>query len=209
MHVSFFKKCTHTHLDWYTAAQQQTSALHELLFFPLQTCEDTNVQTCACECSNVSYQKLQWQTAFAAGNLENLSHAAPLVAVPLCARPPTSLCFVYRKGWGLDTLHSQRRRRKNKDEIQVRSQPETRRQELACEHRAPQRCGYFWSCKGFTHWVYITGIPLVSALKRNHSSCLAELKQLSANFRTDINMLYKRMVLNDLSGLTIKAILLY
>lgn len=49
----------------------------------------------------------------------------------------------------------------------------------------------------------------MSALKRNHSSCLAELKQLSANFRTDINMLYKRMVLNDLSGLTIKAILLH
>lgn len=126
--------------------------------------------------------------------------------LPSSHKPVLSLCFVYRKRWGLDTLHSQRRK-KNKDEIQVRSHPETRRQGLACEHRPPQRCGYFWTCKGFTQWVYITGIPLVSALKRNGSSRWAELKQPSVTLRSNINRLYKYDIfLYDLSGLTITPI---
>lgn len=130
--------------------------------------------------------------------------------LPSTHKPVLSLHFVYRKRWGLDTLHSQRRKnktKKTKDEIQVRSHPETRRQGLACEHRPPQRCGYFWSCKGFTQRVYVAGIPLVSALKRNCSSRLAELKQLSVNFRSNNNRLYKCDIFPyDLSGLTIKAI---
>lgn len=112
-------------------------------------------------------------------------------------RLPASLCLVYALfierdgGWTPFTHKEEKNKTKNWDEIQVRSHPETRRQGLACERRPPQRCGYFWSRKGFTQWVYITEIPLVSALKRNCSTRLEELKQLSVNFRSHINWLYK------------------
>lgn len=160
-------------------------------------------------CMRMQHVTHQWETAFATENLGNLSHAAPLVAVPRCSRLATSLClvcalFIERDGGWTPFTH---REEKNKDEIQVRSHPETRRQGLACEHRPPQRCGYFWTCKGFTQWVYITGIPLVSALKRNGSSRWAEPKQPSVTLRSNVNRLYKYDIfLYDLSGLTITSI---
>lgn len=179
---------THTHTD--TQLQEDmpytlTPVLHEQEWFKMtedDCCEDTNVSSKLCMwMQHATYQQPQWQTAFAAENLENLSHAAPLVAVPLCSRLPAGLClvcalFIERDGgWTPFTHKEEKTKQKNKDEIQVRSHPETRRQGLACEHQPPQRCGYFWSCKGFTQWVYITGIPLVSAYNRNCSSRLAEL----------------------------------
>lgn len=90
-------------------------------------------------------------------------------------------------------------KKENKDEIQVRSHPETCRQGLACERRpAAQRWGYFWSREGFTQWIYITGIPFMSALKRDFSCCSEEtleiwkgaLKQQCAIFR-HVCRLYK------------------
>lgn len=131
----------------------------------------TAVPTCAAKRSMSTISGL-CQTESAAGNLGNLSNAAPLVAVPPCpARPQPVLCLYKDMGAGHPSLTE---KKENKDEIQVRSHPETCRQGLACEHRPPQRWGYFCNCRGFLRWIYITGIPLMSALKRDFSSCLKE-----------------------------------
>lgn len=212
--LSFIHTCTDTQLQEDTL----TPVLHEQELFemtvflsPFRLAVKTPMckATVGMQMQHVTHQQPQWETAFATENLGNLSHAAPLVAVPRCSRLATSLClvcalFIERHGGWTPFTHKEEQ---NKDEIQVRSHPETRRPGLACEHRPPQRCGYFWSCKGFTQWVYITGIPLVSALKRNGSSRWAELKQLSVTFRRNINRLYKfDIFLFDLSGPTMKAI---
>lgn len=119
--------------------------------------------------------------------------------LPSTHKPVLSLRFVYRTRWGLDTLHSQRRRKKRWDTGKKSSRDTQTR--VSVWAPTAQRCGYFWSWKGFTQWVYITGIPLVSALKRNCSSRVAELKQLSVHFRSSINRLYKYDVfLYDLSA---------
>lgn len=74
-----------------------------------------------------------------------------------------TLCLYKDMGAGHPSLTE---KKDNKDEIQVRSHPKTCRQGLACERRPLQRWGYFWSCEGFTQSIYITGMPLMSALKR-------------------------------------------
>lgn len=78
-------------------------------------------------------------------------------------RTQLTLCLYKDMGAGHPSLTE---KKDNKDEIQVRSHPKTCRQGLACERRPLQRWGYFWSCEGFTQSIYITGMPLVSALKR-------------------------------------------
>ena len=104
-------------------------------------------------------------------------------------------------------------KKENKTEIQVRSHQETCRQGLACERRLSQRCGYFWSHREFTWWIYITGIPLVSALQTDFSSCAKGLKQQGASFRGDINRFWKHDVLlsrhSDRVGLALNTTSLY
>ena len=60
---------------------------------------------------HVSYQRLLWETKSVSGNLGNLSHAAPLVPFLPAPVHPQAPCFVYTKTCGLDTLHSQRRKK--------------------------------------------------------------------------------------------------
>lgn len=95
----------------------------------------------------VDHQQPPSEARPAAGNPGNVSYAARLVVPPWPARPQPALCIYKDMGVGQPSLTE---KKENKDKIQVRSQPETRRQGLACEHRPPQRWGYFWSCKGFT-----------------------------------------------------------
>lgn len=130
------------------------------------------VPTCESKWSMSTISGLCQRLSLLRGNLGNLSYAAPLVAVPPCpAHPQPGLCLYKDMGAGHPSLTE---KKENKDEIQVRSHPETGRQGLACERRLPQRWGYFWNCEGFTRWIYITGIPLKSALKRDFSSCSKE-----------------------------------
>lgn len=110
-----------------------------------------------------------------------------------------TLCLYKGMGAGHPSV---KEKKENKDEIQVRTHPETSRQGLACEHKPLQRWGYFWSW-GFTQWIYITGIPLMSALKRfffllllggDTWSLTGELNQQSTIFGW-VNRLYKHNAL--------------
>lgn len=149
-----------THLSRHTAANKHRVHLHtqipvlaptvlsagmrgidvECLTFRLAVMQ-THCSTYLCApVKHVYYQRPLSETKSAAGNLGNFSYAAPLVAFPPCPTHTQSVLCLYKDmGAGHPSLTE---KKENKDEIQVRSHPETCRQGLACEHRPPLRWGY-------------------------------------------------------------------
>lgn len=162
---------TSTHKPWYwlllCCLQEWEELMWNVWLLGRLWCRRVAVPSCAPQWSY--YQRPPSETKCAAGNLGNLSYAVPPDAVPPCpTHTQPVLCLYKDMGAGHPSLT---KKIENKDEIQVRSHPETCRQGLACERRPPLRWGY---CGGFTQWIYISGIPLMSALKRDFFWCARE-----------------------------------
>lgn len=86
--------------------------------------------------------------------------------LPGPAHPQSVLCLYRDIGAGHPSLTE---KKENKDEIQVRSHPETR---VSVWAPSAAEVGLFLELQRIlldTWWIYITGIPLMSALKRDFS----------------------------------------
>lgn len=89
----------------------------------------------------MSCQRLQ----SAAGESGECQLRARLLLPSLAVTHGPHFCLYRDMGAGHPSLTE---KKGNKDEMQVRSHPETRRQGLACERGPPRRWGYFWSRQG-------------------------------------------------------------
>lgn len=142
-------------------------------------------EACRLSAASDRLNLLQWISGISATQCLLL----PFLPVPV--HPQARTLFTQRHGGWTPFTH--REERKQRWDTGKKSSRDMQTRASVWAQTAAERCGYFWSRRGFTQWSYISGIPLVSALKREFSSCSKELKQQGANFRRDASTGYISM----------------